>query len=110
MAAMLRYTRVAVTALSARVRGLLIALWVRSWTTLDTVFWPWTDHAMQLSSLKGHVVLSIIGRLRPNNGHNLGWSTLSSGRVSRVISITTFSDSILHVSLAVFALICRIAL
>jgi hypothetical protein len=57
-----RYLRIAVTALSLTASVLLIALWVRSFTTLDTVFWPWTDHALALSSLKGHVVLSIIGK------------------------------------------------
>ena len=63
MPGMLKYERNAVTASSLTACVLLIALWVRSYSTRDSVFWPCTNHAMQVSSLKGHVVIWIVGKL-----------------------------------------------
>ena len=59
---MLKYLRIAVTALSLTACVLLIAFWARSYTTRDSVFWPWIDHAVQVNSLKGHVVVGAVGK------------------------------------------------
>lgn len=59
---MRKYLRIAVTALSLAGCVLLLALWVSSYTTRDSVFWPWINRAVQVSSLKGHVVVWVVGK------------------------------------------------
>ena len=61
--AMCNDLRFAATAFSLAACLLLIALWVSSYTTCDSVFWPWIDlGAVQVSSLKGHVVVWVVGK------------------------------------------------
>ena len=41
---------------------LIIGLWVRSYTTRDTVWWPGTNRGSEISSLSGHAILIIMTR------------------------------------------------
>jgi hypothetical protein len=59
---MRKYLRIAVTGFCLTACMLLIALWASSYATRDSVFWPWIDHAVQVTSLKGHVVVGVVGK------------------------------------------------
>ena len=101
--------RFAATAFSLAACLLLIALWVSSYTTRDSVFWPWIDRGIKVSSLKGHVVVWVVGKEPEGRWETQPRSsTVRSKDVLRRCSITTFSDFTLHPILAVFALMCRI--
>jgi hypothetical protein len=68
MSSMLRKMRIAFSIVCGIICLLLIVLWVRSNTTRDSVFWPWTNHALHVNSLKGHVVICLLGK-----GHSAQW-------------------------------------
>ena len=56
---MLKYLRIAVTALGLTACVLLIALWVRSYGSWDRCFRTGKNHGWQLNSMLGHVVLVV---------------------------------------------------
>src|SRR4051794_19615778 len=62
MRTFLRFLRVAFSAFCGLACVLLIALWVRSYRTRDTCFWPGRDHAVQINSLLGHTNLYALNR------------------------------------------------
>ncbi|HEY3392451.1 MAG TPA: hypothetical protein VGK58_07080 [Lacipirellulaceae bacterium] len=106
---MLKYLRIAVTALGLTACALLLALWVRSYWWLDNVFVPLVNR--RVSSINGQVMIgeqfSAKGPLRINR-HNLGVVrpksiSLSVGTVSRVGVGQGFSHLILVVFFFVLA-------
>jgi hypothetical protein len=54
---MARYARYAAAVIFAFLALALVALWVRSYTIRDTLWWLTTTRGIELSSLSGHVVI-----------------------------------------------------